>query len=114
MSGDQLELDLAEIVVPDYAEHLTLAERFAEFHRVNGHVADALEALAGQWLAMHGRVSIDALMHRLRWESGLQTRGDVYKLNNDWCAFYSRLLVERRPEWAGAFRMRRSVADGAS
>ena len=112
MTAAQLELDLAELVVPDYTPEMTLAERFAEFNSRNPHVADALEALAEQWLAAgHKRASMDALMHRLRWESGIQTHGDVYQLNNSWCAFYVRLLIERRPEWAEAFQTRRSQAD---
>ena len=110
MSAAQLEL--FPIVEPTYAPEATLAERFAAFHAQNPHVADALEVLAGQWLAAgHKRASMDALMHRLRWESGIQTRGDVWRLNNSWTAFYVRLLIERRPEWAEAFQTRRSQAD---
>jgi len=112
MTTDQLALDLSPLTEPDYSPTATLAERFAEFHRCNPHVADALESLAEQWFAAgHGRASMDAMMHRLRWESGIQTRGDVYRLNNSWTAFYSRLLLDRRPEWTGRIATRRSLAD---
>lgn len=96
-----------------YAEHLSITERFTLFHAANPHVADALERLAEPWLARHSHASMKALFERLRWESGIQTTGDVYVLNNDFTAYYSRLLMERRPEWAGAFRTRALKAEQA-
>lgn len=114
MTAEQLELPLADVVVPDYAEHLTLAERFAEFHRVNPHVADALEVLAEQWLARHRKVGMKALVERLRWESGIRTEGDLWRINNSHVAFYARLLIDRRPEWADCIETRRAQADGAA
>lgn len=102
--------DLAPIVTPDYAPHLTLAEQFQAFHEQNPHVADALETLAAQWLARHDHVGMKALYERLRWETGIRTEGDVWRLNNNHTAFYARLLIERRPEWAEAFRLREQKA----
>lgn len=103
---EQLTLDLSPLVEPDYAPHLTIAERFSLFHAANPHVADTLEALAAQWLARHDRVGMKALYERARWETGIRTEGDVWRLNNDWTAHYARLLIQRRPEWADAFRLR--------
>ncbi|MDF9717378.1 hypothetical protein [Nocardioides sp. ChNu-99] len=102
----QLELDLSPVVEPEYAAHLTPAERFELFHATNPHVADALERLAAQWLRHHDRVGIKALFERLRWESGIQTAGDPYRLNNNYTAFYARLLIDRRPEWRDCFATR--------
>lgn len=102
----QLELDLSPIDVPDYSMEMTLAERFAAFHEANPHVAHALELLAGQWLQTNSHVGMKALFERLRWESGIQTVGDAYRLNNSYTAFYTRLLIDRRPEWAEAFHIR--------
>ena len=114
-AAQQLELDLAELVVPEYSPEATLAERFAEFHRSNPHVADALERLAEQWLAAgNSKVGMKALIERLRWESGIQTDGSAYRLNNSWPAFYSRLLIARRPEWADSIDTRRAQADSAA
>ena len=107
MDEEQLVLPgLEPLVEPDYAPELTIAERFALFHEANPHVAKALESLAGQWLRRHKRASMKALFERLRWESGLQTHGEAYKLNNNYTAHYARLLIERRPEWADAFETR--------
>lgn len=106
MTTEQLALDLAELVTPDYEPDATIAERFAEFHAMNPHVADTLETLAARWLANHDHVGMKALYEVARWESGIRTVGDVWRLNNDWTAHYARLLIERRPEWADAFRLR--------
>jgi hypothetical protein len=106
------QLELFPIVEPTYDEEMSLPDRFAAFHEHNPHVADALEHLTEQWFAAgHKRASMDAVMHRLRWESGIQTHGDVYRLNNSWSAFYSRVLLDRRPEWTGRIQTRRSMAD---
>lgn len=97
----QMTLDLSPLVTPDYAPEATIAERFAAFHASNPHVADALEQMAGEWLARHQHVGMKALFERLRWESGISTDGVPYVLNNDFTAHYSRLLMTRRPEWDG-------------
>ena len=108
----QLALPIADLVEPLYEREMTLADRFEMFHRANPHVADALEQLADQWFAAgNKRASVDALFHRLRWESGITTQGDPYVLNSSYTAFYARLLIARRPEWASAFALRKSVAD---
>lgn len=106
MTTDQLALDLSPIVEPTYGSESTIAERFAEFHATNPHVADVLESLAARWLSSHDRVGIKALYEVARWESGIQTVGSVWKLNNDFTALYARLLIERRPEWSDAFHLR--------
>ncbi len=93
--------DLQPLVPPEHEPEATIEERFAAFHAANPHVADALEALAAQWFAAgHRKVGVKALVERLRWESGVQTHGDVYRINNSLVSHYARLLIARRPEWA--------------
>jgi hypothetical protein len=106
-----LELDLHDLVTPEYSEVMSLADRFAAFHGSNPHVADALERLAEQWLARHNRVGMKALVERLRWESGIRTEGSAYRINNSHVSFYARLLIERRPEWADRIETRKALAD---
>ena len=99
--------DLAPLVAPDHEPEATIEERFAAFHAANPQVADALEHYAEQWLAAgHSRVGVKALVERLRWESGVQTHGDAYRINNSLVSHYARLLIARRPEWADAIETR--------
>jgi hypothetical protein len=107
-----LELDLRDLVTPEYSEVMSLADRFAAFHSSNPHVADALERLAEQWLAAgNSKVGMKSLVERLRWESGIQTTGSAWRINNSHVSFYSRLLIERRPEWADRIETRKALAD---
>lgn len=103
---EQLQLDLSPLVEPTYTAEMSIGERFLLFHERNPHVADALEALAAAWLARHNRVGMKALFERLRWESGIATDGDAYRLNNSYTALYARLLIRRRPEWADRIETR--------
>ena len=99
--------DLAPLVAPDHEPEATIEERFDAFHAANPQVADALEHYAEQWLAAgHRRVGVKALVERLRWESGVQTHGDAYRINNSLVSHYARLLIARRPEWADAIETR--------
>ena len=102
----QLALDLAPLTVPDYEPELTIAERFVLFHASNPHVADSLESLAAEWLTWNRKVGMKALVERLRWESGVRTNGKPYALNNSFTSHYARLLLARRPEWAGRIETR--------
>jgi hypothetical protein len=111
MTATQLELFPIQAV--DYEPHMSLAERFERFHAANPAVADALEALADEWFAAgNTRCSTKFLLERARWEWGIRTAGDSFRLNSNWTAFYARLLIERRPEWRDAFALReqKSVA----
>ena len=110
----QLALTLPGITVPTYEPTMTLAEKFAAFHAANPHVADALERLAEQWFAAgNAKCSTKLLMERARWEFGISGTGDDYRLNNNWTAFYARLLIARRPEWADAFALRTQPSEAA-
>ena len=110
--NSQLALDLTPLTEPLYLPTDSIADRFVAFHEENPHVANALEALAAQWLIRHKKVGMKALVERLRWESGIQTDGDVWRLNNSFTSHYARLLLARRPDWADRIETRvlRAVA----
>ena len=95
-------------------EHLTLDERFDLFHAHNPHVADALETLAAQWLSRRPKVGVKALVERLRWEAGMQTEGDEYRINNSLVSRYARLLLARHPEWSGRIEVRALASERAA
>lgn len=95
-----LELDLSPLSTPDLTPEMTLAERFDAFHKANPWVADALEALAVDWLAHGGRrIGVKALAETLRWHHQRSTRDETstFKINNSYVSYYSRLLIARRP-----------------
>lgn len=92
----------------------TLPERFAEFHASNPHVYGHLRTLAlGLRRRGHESGGIAQLFEVLRWQQAMQTVGDDFKLNNDYRAFYARMLMSEEPELAGFFEIRSSAAGGA-
>lgn len=107
-----IPLHLAPLKPVAYEPEATNADKWAAFHSSNPHVADALEHLAEQWFAAgNTRVGVRALWERLRWEVGVVTSESAPSLNNNYPPFYSRLLLDRRPEWVGRIRQRKAQAD---
>lgn len=50
--------------------------------------------------------SADAVLHRVRWETAVETHGDVWKVNNNHTPYYARKFERAYPEHAGFFRKR--------
>ena len=89
-----------------------LERGFRVFHGANPHVYEKLREFALQ-ARQSGRkhLGIAAVFERLRWWASFEVTGDEFKLNNNWRAFYARMLMEQEPELAGFFEVRKSVAD---
>lgn len=102
------------MVLPEYAKEATIQERFEAFHAANPHVYESLRALAFQMFrAGVTRYSVKSLFETLRWHYTLSTRGDTFRLNNDFTSHYARLLIEQQPELAGFFEVRALRERGA-
>ena len=87
-------------------------ERFMEFHHANPHVYERLRAMSFQWLgAGHTKCSMDMLFHLLRWEYGITTAGDEFRLNDHFTSRYARLLMANEPALRGLFNTRPLHAD---
>lgn len=89
------------------------AERFEEFHRDNPHVYRTLVYFARQWVEVTGRrkLGLQMLYERARWDIRTQTSDVDFKLNNNYTAFYARLIMHQEPDLDGIFELRRSEAD---
>ena len=89
------------------------AARFEDFHTGNPRVYEVLVALARQWVASTGRrkLGIKTLYERARWEIALSTGDPDFKLNNNYTAFYARLIMDSEADLRGLFDLRASEAD---
>ena len=108
----QLDLfALPQCSTPQLGEHATIAEKFAEFHRLNPHVYAALVRLARD-LKRNGwrKAGMKQLFERLRWEYAIQTQGEAFRLNNNFTAHYARLVMHREPDLRDFFETRERVA----
>jgi len=85
---------------------LTPAERFEAFHEAHPEVYAELRALALR-LRTAGvkRYGMKSLWEVLRWHRALE-KTEERKLNNDYTAYYARLLMANEPELEGFFETR--------
>jgi hypothetical protein len=82
-------------------------ERFYEFHHRNPDVYQRLIALAREWKqAGHDKCSIELLYAKLRWDEGIATSGDQFKLNDHFTSRYARLIQANERDLAGLFSTR--------
>lgn len=86
---------------------------FDRFHTANPHVYASLVRLAREWVSRFGgrKVGIGALYEVARWEIALATDDADFKLNNNFRAYYARLIMAQEPELDGLFDLRASKAD---
>lgn len=96
----------------------TIAEAFADFHRENPHVYDALVRLARQARERgHERIGIELLFAVLRWERMMATvdpSQSAFKLNDHYTSRYARLIMERESDLKGLFAVRELRSAGPS
>lgn len=96
------------IVRPEKGEGSSNLERqFLRFHELNPHVYNMIVKIAFE-LKRRGikKTGISMIFERMRWLWALQTRGDDYKLNNSYRAFYARKVMAENPELDGMFQTR--------
>ncbi len=93
-------------------QELTIEERFQRFHEASPIVAQALAGMALE-LKQAGvqHFGIKALFETLRYKSAIETRGEPWKLNNNFTAHNARHSMATWPQLDGFFELRRSEAD---
>lgn len=84
-----------------------LERAFWQFHSDNPLVYERLVKHARNWQRNHEHCSINLLFERVRWDFGMDTNTvDGFKLNNNYRAFYARLIEEKEPGMKSLFRFR--------
>lgn len=108
MSTTQLELPIAELVIPDPREGQSIQQAFEAFHAANPWVYQAFARLTADWVAQgNRRVGIGMLTEVLRWQYGRRTNTtDGFKINNNFRSRYVRFLIRQHPEWERVFETR--------
>jgi hypothetical protein len=82
--------------------------RFVAFHRANPDVWRLFERFAFE-MKRSGRpyYSAHAVVHRIVWETDIETTDESVKVNNDFAPYYSRMFRAVHPFHADFFRVRR-------
>lgn len=81
---------------------------FWEFHAAHPEVYEELRQLALDAKRRgRDRLGMKMLFEVVRWNRLLRTGDRGFKLNNNFTAYYARLLMEREPELRGMFETRK-------
>ena len=84
-----------------------LQRDFDSFHAENPRVYELFKRFAFEAIrAGYERFGAASIFERARWEINIETRGDTFKLNNNYRAFYSRLFMADHPQYDGFFETR--------
>lgn len=97
-------------------EKIPTSKAFLQFHKAHPEVYDELLRMSLRLLQVgHKHYSIKSLIEVLRWERARimgERDFNKYLINNNYTAFYARLLMRKEPRLYGFFILRSSVADG--
>jgi len=82
-----------------------LFKSFSHFHEDNPGVFNLFKKFTFQIIARgHKHFSADAIVHRIRWESSIETTDKDFKISNNHVMFYGRLFMSMYPEHKELFR----------
>mgnify|MGYP003150567899 FL=1 len=85
-------------------------KEFEEFHANNPRVYQLFCYFTIQVInAGHSKYSAEAIFNQIRWYTTVETRGDDFKINNDYKPYYSRKFMKEYHR--DIFHTRSSVAD---
>ena len=80
---------------------------FNNYHAENPHVYELFKRFAFEAIqAGYEHYSSYCIINRIRWHSEVETRGDPFKINNNYTPRYARKFHDDFPEHAGFFRTR--------
>lgn len=87
----------------------TVAQRAEAFHKKNPHVYLAIVSLCRRLRARgFATFGMKMVAEQLRWQYAMKTRGDQFKINNSYTAWYARRVMENEPDLADFFETRES------
>jgi len=102
---DQIPLfELSGVTTPEYLGDMSIDERWRLFHDANPQVYHAILAVA-RHAKNHGkhRCGMRAIYEHLRWRDWLETdsESETFKLPNNFCPLYARLVMREHPREFG-------------
>ncbi|GAA1353486.1 hypothetical protein [Streptomyces beijiangensis] len=99
--------EIRALVAPANVPGQSIQVHFESFHELNPWVHRQLASMTEDCINRgFDRIGIGMLFELLRWRYGAATRGDEFRLNNNYRSRYVRLLIDEHPEWACLFETR--------
>jgi hypothetical protein len=85
----------------------TTKEKWWRWHNANPQVYELFERFTNEAINNgHTRLSAWLIVNRIRWETMVETKGDDFKISNDFIAYYARLFMAYNPQHEGFFKTR--------
>jgi hypothetical protein len=85
----------------------TAYERWKQYHFANTHVYELFEQFAREAMQRKSRIGARFVFERIRWYEQVEKGCNHYRVNNDFVAFYARLLMLEKSEFKGLFITRK-------
>lgn len=89
-----------------------LQSDFEKFDEANPFVWDLFVKFTMELIrAGRQRYSADSILHRIRWETAVNTTDETFKINNNYASFYSRKFANIYAMYKDFFEFRKSKAE---
>tara|TARA_R100000900_G_scaffold135248_1_gene112748 strand:- start:323 stop:733 length:411 start_codon:yes stop_codon:yes gene_type:complete len=79
-----------------YDRQLSFAVNFVRFNKNNPKVFHKIVELADRQRRIRNHYSIEIIMNVVRYHTDLDGKGDPFKVNNNYKAYYARMYMEYR------------------
>ena len=84
---------------------MTTKEKWWGWHKENPQVYSMFSSYAHALInAGLTHSSAWLIINRMRWQTAIETKGGVFKISNDYIAYYARLWMVHNPKYDGFFR----------
>jgi len=84
-----------------------LKREWWDWHKQNPHVYEMFKKFTFHAIERgHKHSSAWLVINRIRWETSIETKGNDFKISNDYIAFYARLFMVEHPKYDGFFRIK--------
>jgi hypothetical protein len=102
-----LELDLHDLVTPDFEADLTIQQRYEQWRDANPWILPALARLLDDWSAHGGRrVGVKAATEWMRFFYARQINSTDFRINNSYTSRLARDLIAAYPHLAAVIETR--------
>jgi hypothetical protein len=92
-----------------YKAPVIMADIFLTYHRKFPEIWNHFERLSLKvWETGRRKYGAQTIVHNIRWHVEIEERGEDFKINNEFIAYYARVFLMKYPEAAeiGFFELR--------
>jgi hypothetical protein len=108
MAEQMLEITCTEEEFYGVMCESALGREWFKWHRGNPEFFILFEWFTTEAISKgHNNLSGWLIANRVRWETSIVTKGNEYKIKNDFIALFARLFMVRHQEYVGFFRTKR-------